>query len=49
MTNITFHGGVQEIGGNKFLVEDQSKESRIDENFTPIVNQDGYEQEIGIK
>ncbi len=29
------------------LVEDQSKESRIDENFTPIVNQDGYEQEIG--
>jgi exonuclease SbcC len=29
------------------LVEDQSKESRIDENFTPIVTQDGYEQEIG--
>jgi exonuclease SbcC len=29
------------------LVEDQSKESRIDENFTPIVNQDGYDQEIG--
>ncbi len=29
------------------LVEDQSKESRIDENFTPIVSQDGYEQEIG--
>jgi exonuclease SbcC len=29
------------------LVEDQSKESRIDENFTPIVNQDGYEQEMG--
>jgi exonuclease SbcC len=29
------------------LVEDQSKESWIDENFTPIVNQDGYEQEIG--
>ncbi len=29
------------------LVEDQSKESRIDENFTPIVVQDGYEQEIG--
>ncbi len=28
------------------LVEDQSKESRIDENFTPIVSQDGYEQEI---
>lgn len=29
------------------LIEDQSKESQIDENFTPIVNQDGYEQEIG--
>jgi exonuclease SbcC len=28
------------------LVEDQSKESRIDENFTPIVSQDGYDQEI---
>jgi exonuclease SbcC len=29
------------------LVEDPSKESRIDEDFTPIVNQDGYDQEIG--
>jgi len=29
------------------LVEDPTKESRIDENFTPIINQDGYEQEIG--
>ena len=29
------------------LVEDPTKESRIDENFTPVVNQDGYEQEIG--
>lgn len=29
------------------LVEDPTKESRIDENFTPIVNQDGFEQEIG--
>ena len=29
------------------LVEDPTKESRIDENFTPIVNQDGYDQEIG--
>jgi len=28
------------------LVEDPTKESRIDENFTPIVNQDGYEQEV---
>jgi len=29
------------------LVEDPTKESRIDEDFTPIVNQDGYDQEIG--
>lgn len=28
------------------LIEDYTKESRIDENFTPIVNQDGYDQEI---
>lgn len=28
------------------LVEDPTKESRIDENFTPIVNQDGFEQEL---
>jgi len=28
------------------LVEDQSKESKIDEGFTPIVSQDGYDQEI---
>ena len=27
------------------LVEDPSKESRIDEEFTPIVEQDGYEQD----
>ena len=29
------------------LVEDPTKESRIDEDFTPIVFQDGYDQEIG--
>jgi len=28
------------------LVEDPGKESRIDEDFTPIVEQDGYEQDI---
>ena len=28
------------------LVDDPTKESRIDENFTPIVEQDGYEQKI---
>src|SRR5208337_3983760 len=27
------------------LVEDPSKDSRIDEDFTPIVEQDGYEQD----
>ena len=29
------------------LVEDLTKESRIDEDFTPIVIQDGYDQEVG--
>jgi len=29
------------------LVEDPTKESKIDEDFTPIINQDGYDQEIG--
>ncbi|NWG08819.1 MAG: SMC family ATPase [Nitrososphaerales archaeon] len=28
------------------LVEDPSKDARIDEDFTPIVEQDGYEQDI---
>jgi exonuclease SbcC len=28
------------------LVEDQSKEARIDEDFTPVVEQDGYEQDV---
>ena len=28
------------------LVEDPTKESRIDENFAPIVSQDGFEQEV---
>jgi exonuclease SbcC len=28
------------------LVEDPTKDARIDEEFTPIVEQDGYEQEI---
>ena len=28
------------------LVDDPTKESRIDENFTPMVEQDGYEQKI---
>lgn len=29
-----------------FLVEDNTKDARIDEDFTPIVEQDGYEQDI---
>ena len=29
------------------LVEDPTKESKIDENFTPMITQDEYEQEIG--
>lgn len=28
------------------LIEDPTKESKIDENFTPIVEQDGYEQDV---
>ncbi len=28
------------------LIDDPTKESRIDENFTPIIEQDGYMQEI---
>ena len=28
------------------LVEDSTKESRIDEDFTPTISQDGYEQEL---
>lgn len=28
------------------LVEDPTKESSIDENFTPIISQDGYEQDV---
>ena len=28
------------------LVDDPTKESRIDENFTPVVEQDGYEQKV---
>ena len=30
----------------RVLIDDPSKESRIDENFTPIVEQDGYEQNV---
>ena len=30
----------------RLLVEDLGKEARIDEDFTPIVEQDGYEQDI---
>ena len=30
MTNITFHGGVKDIGGNKFLVEDKGTKIFMD-------------------
>ena len=30
MTGITFHGGVKEIGGNKFLVEDKGTKIFMD-------------------
>jgi len=29
------------------MIDDPGKEARIDEDFTPIIEQDGYEQEIG--
>jgi exonuclease SbcC len=29
------------------LVEDPTKESKIDENFTPVIEQDGFEQDVG--
>ena len=30
MTSITFHGGIKEIGGNKFLVEDKGTKIFMD-------------------
>ena len=30
----------------RVLIDDPSKESRIDEHFTPIIEQDGYEQNV---
>ena len=30
----------------KILIDDSSKESRLDENFTPILEQDGFEQDF---
>ena len=30
MTSITFHGGVKDIGGNKFLVEDKGTKVFMD-------------------
>jgi exonuclease SbcC len=45
MTNINqeFNQHFQKWWG--MLVEDPSKEARIDEAFTPLVEQDGYEQD----
>ena len=39
MTSITFHGGVKEIGGNKFLVED--KGTKIFMDFGMSFSQEG--------
>ena len=33
MTSITFHGGIKEIGGNKFLVEDKGTKKFMDLSF----------------
>ena len=30
----------------KLLIDDSSKDSRVDENFTPILEQDGFEQDF---
>ncbi len=39
-----FNESFQKLFG--LLVEDPTKEARVDEEFTPIMEQDGYEQEI---
>ena len=39
-----FNESFQKLFG--LLVEDPTKEARIDEEFTPIMEQDGYEQEV---
>ena len=39
MTSITFHGGVKEIGGNKFLVED--KDTKVFMDFGMSFSQEG--------
>ena len=33
MTSITFYGGIKEIGGNKFLVEDKGTKNFMDLSF----------------
>ena len=39
MTGITFHGGVNDIGGNKFLVE--SKDTKVFMDFGMSFSQEG--------
>lgn len=39
-----FNESFQKLFG--LLVEDPTKEARVDEEFTPIMEQDGYEQEV---
>lgn len=42
--NQDFNANFQKWFG--MLVEDPGKEARVDEEFTPVIQQDGYEQEI---
>jgi exonuclease SbcC len=45
---ITIHEEFNELFQHWFslLVEDPTKDARIDEDFTPIIEQDGYEQDV---
>ena len=49
MTNITFHGGVNDIGGNKFLVE--SKDTKVFMDFGMSFTQEGqfFSQFLGAR
>jgi hypothetical protein len=37
VTDITFHGGVNDIGGNKFLVEDKGNKFLVEDKGTKIL------------
>ena len=46
MTNITFHGGVNDIGGNKFLVE--SKDTKVFMDFGMSFSQEGQRPVVDV-